>query len=371
LFLCVLFELASFLVHEYVFLPRGSLLAYEPPQSILLQGKYAEYLAKRDPILGWPEHRERHIPRPSPGSPTSETACISLYGDSFTFSAEVDDRAAWGNVVAKKLGCRVDNFGVSGYGTGQAYLRFRLNEQDNAPVTILGIYPLNILRNINQYRFFMARQTDLGFKPRLALEGAELKEVPMPSISYEQSSDMYETPEKYFTHEAFLPDTKYGPMRFSFPWSLSMLRFILLKEHLVVDRITGKPRWIEYWEPNHPTNSLELMSAIVSRFNQECLQRQKQCLVVIYPMPGAIDLFREGGAVFQDFSDSMSAEGIEVLDLTVGFNEKLAGRSLCSLQIENNCRKHFNVEGYAIVAELVTKWLEKTQPFASQRNRGF
>ena len=113
---------------------------------------------------------------------------MSIYGDSFTFGDEVNDDEAWGNVLSGLLECKVANYGQSGYGTDQAYLRFELNAAaDKAPVNLLAIYPDNILRNLNQYRPFLAGPyaSWLAVKPRFIVEGEELKLIPQPSsVSY-------------------------------------------------------------------------------------------------------------------------------------------------------------------------------------------
>jgi hypothetical protein len=75
-----------------------------------------------------------------------------MYGDSFVFGSAVDDEHSWGNQIAKRLSCRVQNFGVPGYGTDQAYLRFLHNDADQAPQVILNILFENVARNVNQNR---------------------------------------------------------------------------------------------------------------------------------------------------------------------------------------------------------------------------
>jgi len=45
--------------------------------------------------------------------------------------------------------------GVSGFGTGQACVRFQRIRQDQAPVTLLGFSPEHIMLDVNQYRGFL------------------------------------------------------------------------------------------------------------------------------------------------------------------------------------------------------------------------
>ena len=88
---------------------------------------YNHYLAIRDPTLGWraqiesSQSLDESGARRSPAFPKPGHDCVSLYGDSFTFGAEVSDAEAWGNILAENLKCRVGNFGVNGYGTIKHY----------------------------------------------------------------------------------------------------------------------------------------------------------------------------------------------------------------------------------------------------------
>ena len=97
------------------------------------------YLSTRDPVTGWPgtAPSDRHDPsgsRPVPAFPTPGEERVWLYGDSFVYANEVDDADAWGNQLSLKLNRRVANFGIPGYGTDQAYLRFKNTANDRAGV---------------------------------------------------------------------------------------------------------------------------------------------------------------------------------------------------------------------------------------------
>jgi hypothetical protein len=190
------------------------------PQS--LDG-FEEYISRRDPALGWPapdafggkDHDETGA-RWSPAFAGQE-ACVSVYGDSFTFGADVAHEEAWPNRLAERLGCRVSNFGVGGYGSDQALLRFELNETNRAPVVVLGHLTENILRNVNQLRGLLYAGSRWGLKPRWIV-GADgrLELVPIPTGSLSELSRVIEAPEDHLTHEFFVPGGESGKQRASF-----------------------------------------------------------------------------------------------------------------------------------------------------------
>ena len=155
-------------------------------------------------MLGWPSPLKygrveldasgsRRIPAfPEPGG-----ACVSVYGDSFTYGDGVSAEHSWANVLSKRLGCRVANYGMSGYGTDQALLRFETNAEDEAPVVVLGHLSLNVMRNVNRLRGLLYPQTRYGLKPRFILdENAELELLPLPELTAEEFARWVAHPER-------------------------------------------------------------------------------------------------------------------------------------------------------------------------------
>ena len=141
-------------------------LIYSPAQ---ITQPFAEYMAKRDPVLGWVKPVRDDL---FPGEP-----CASVFGDSFTFSQEVSDAEAWPALLSGLLGCRVENYGVGGYGSDQAFLRFRQTPA-RGRVVMLNHLSENVLRNVNQFRNLIAPSHEWQLKPRF-LPGGEF--VPLPS----------------------------------------------------------------------------------------------------------------------------------------------------------------------------------------------
>jgi hypothetical protein len=347
----------AYAAYRIVVLPRAGFLVYTPPESID-SAMYTDYLDRRDALLGWPiepvpPEYDLAGSRVVPSFPQPGGDCVSLYGDSFVYAAEVDAASAWGNLMAKQLGCRVGNFGVGGYGTDQAFLRFERNAADVAPVTILGIYPHNVMRNVNQYRFFLTGGKTFGFKPRFILEKGILQLVPIPSVPADELDQLYRDPGKYLRHEAFLPDSPYGPIRASFPFTISLIR--LTTKERIRNGLRGRPSWEAFWQPEHPTASLEVTTGIVSKFERVCKEREKRCLVLLFPTPSSYEWYAESGDVVTRFLiDELEKRSIPVLDLTVPLAGRLAGGNFCDLLTRaETCIGHFNAEGNRLVAQAV------------------
>jgi hypothetical protein len=153
---------------------------------------YEDYLRRRDPELGWPLPEQMGSAlftasgaRPSPAFPdtTPETSEIALYGDSFTQSPN-SDAETWGNVLAELSKRRVSNYGQGGYGTDQAFLRFRRNANDRSKFVILAQVAEDIVRNLTRYRDLVTYEMWYAYKPRFVLDAkGELRLVPIPKLS--------------------------------------------------------------------------------------------------------------------------------------------------------------------------------------------
>lgn len=108
---------------------------------------------------------------------------VLTFGDSFTYCAEVPDVDAWQHQLeVRRRDMEVLNFGVGGYGTDQALLRFRrVAPNFDAHAILIGINVENIARNVNRYRpVYHPRTGSAVCKPRFLLVNGELELLPSP-----------------------------------------------------------------------------------------------------------------------------------------------------------------------------------------------
>ena len=358
-------ELSSYVICRLYLQHSTPFLFYAPPFDQAVAG-FDAYMAKRHPVLGWPSPAnfgpggyDTSGSRKVPSFPAPGNACASLYGDSTTWGDEADDEHAWGNVLAKRLGCRVANYGVVGYGLDQAYLRFKLNEADEAKVPILTVFPANLLRNVNQYHGLL---TGIGmffsFKPRFLVNDAgSLELIPLPTFTKAEFADLLRDPARYLPHEYFLPGTPAGPLRFHFPYTLFVLRAARNAQMQASVRtvLGGPPTWTPFFSPDHPSRSLQVAIGILEAFHRDAVARDRTPLIQILPTPTAIATFQSTGTwPYAPLIDAMAAKGIEVVNLGPDFIRRLGGRKLCELLTHpDSCNGRYNSEGYATLAEIV------------------
>lgn len=359
---CIL--IAGTELSAYVFL---KLLSASPvkhhtylPPSLPECSEYENYLQARHPHLGWPPGRQgtanpRSRSIPAIALPAED--CLTAYGDSYVFGSDVTAGEAWSNILSRRLGCRVGNFGVPAYGTGQAFLRFKLNENDSAPVTYLGIYANNFKRSVNQLRPFISGSGKLdGFKPRYYLEQGQLRLASIPQIAYDNLPTFLADPGDFLAHESFLPGSDYGPVPIRFPFSFAAASVITKDE--LRNWYAGRPSWTSYIEPGHPLQTLELTLTIVENFVSECRGRNKRCFIVLIPTKSEFDYLQQSGKrAVQPLLDGLAESAVPFLDITAAMHRDLGEKSICRLLLGDDCRGHFNAEGNRMMADYLFAYL--------------
>ncbi len=123
-----------------------------------------------------------------PFMPRKDVIRLSAFGDSFTFGDEVSNENTWEeqlHIINSKL--EVLNFGVSGYGLDQAYLRYTDDGiLYNSHIVLIGFMAENIYRNVNIFRpfYWSVYENSIFTKPRFIItdDNLVLLKNPLPSL---------------------------------------------------------------------------------------------------------------------------------------------------------------------------------------------
>jgi hypothetical protein len=360
----VLIEGLGAAVFWLVVVPEVGFLVWDPDINKARRAWGADWSVK-DQELVWPTDptappRDRTGAKLNPEFPDPGRACASAYGDSFVWGDDIPLADGWIEQLSLRMGCRVSNYGVSGYGTDQAYLRFRRTTSDDAAVALLGIFPENIMRNVNQYRGFMGMSWGpLALKGRFFLNAAgHLEWTPRPQLGPELFLALHRAPAQVVPREHFLPDTHDGPVTLQLPITWTLVRMALtprLREALI-----GRPVWSDFYAPDHASGALALTIALAEAFAQEAERRGKRALIIVLPSASS---FR-GQAVYGEFEytallNGLANKHIEVLDLGAALLDALGRRSYCTLYSDaSGCKGHYGRDGGGLVAEVVGRELE-------------
>ncbi|MGI9333507.1 MAG: SGNH/GDSL hydrolase family protein [Gammaproteobacteria bacterium] len=364
--LLVLFIEAASLGALLIMRTRVPWLVYSPTWRFD-EDVFNEYRRIRDPVLGWPSREsfgsgvyDLSGARPNPSFPNPGGECVSIYGDSFAYGADVGHEHAWSHVLSRSLGCRVANFGVGGYGTDQAFLRFRDNRADQAPVTILGYFVNDISRNVNQFRQLITGRArhfrkGPGLKPRFVLQDGNLEFSALPDMSFADYTRLVDDPGAYLKHEFYLPGSRYGAVYMKAPFARAVGSLLINKS--LWARLGQGGRYSDFFEPNHDSNALEVTVEIIDVFMQQCRVRTKQCFVVIIPSKATFEQFGKTRTLAnQPLLSHLDERGIGYLHLAPGLSNLLDKREFAS--IESAGGGHFNTEGYGMMASLIYEYIQ-------------
>jgi hypothetical protein len=362
-----LIEGSAYAMCRIILASSGAFLLWHPDLDAARRNWIAG-AADVDDELGWPAPAAAtRPPRDATGAksnaefPEPSRACASAYGDSFIWGEDVLPADGWIEQLSHRLGCRVANYGVSGYGTDQAYLRFRRTTADEAPLVLLGIFPENAIRNVNQYRAFAGYALHPGsLKGRFVLDAAgRLAWVPRSRLDAEGFVTLNRTPAAVLPNEYLLPDTRDGPVTLRFPYTLTLLN-VALKPR-VWARFAGRPSWSAFYAADHPAGALALTAAIAEAFAREAQRRGKKALVVM--LPGASSFrgrAKHGSFEYASLTALLGAQGVEVFDPGPALLAELGDRSYCELYVRpQDCDGHYGVFGSTIVADVVAAELRR------------
>ncbi len=343
-------ELGAYFYTTYL-ARRYGILFYLPQ----ITEDYATYAARVNPRLGWPSEQalqeERDdlartiaaAPDPGAGFP------ISAYGDSFTAGYGVDPPHAWSNVLGKMLGCPIANYGVPGYGTDQAYLRFHENTGDHAKIVLLGVLSENIQRNVNQLRNFLIPSDQCQTKPRFILDKrGHLQFVPLPKLTAENYEDFIQNPDHYLHHDYFAPGGPSGAQKLGFPYTWCILEAY----KFFYDRyVLGYKSYLQFYLPGHPSHAFPLTVAIIKQVVSEAKARGQHPIVLVFPTDEDFRVYH-GHFVYEPLIHACNKEKIEYIDLGAELRQRLRSKNYLDLFLGGKYH-HFNEAGNKLVAQII------------------
>ena len=336
-----------------LFLTQRGAMAYIPR---FTDKEIPELLTKIDPHLGWGAETNQSgkvtnlSPRPDPSFTPNQPPCASVYGDSFTFGTGngVGPDNTYPHHLGLNLGCPVHNYGIGAYGSDQSLMLFRAqSDLDNASLVIVGHLTENILRNVNQYRTLLYPQSVEGFKPRFLLDGNQLRFVPVPVSSAKDFLVLEQNPSLALPYDAFVD----RPLR-SFPYTISLFHWLLKDQH-VRAKLLNRPRYLTFYEPEHPAKGLQITIKILATFVEDAHVQGKIPIVLIIPVADDLKYAQQKGIwPEQTLVDGLTEIGIYTIHAGPAILDNLNGSDPCTLY--QPCNGHFNATGYKLLADIVS-----------------
>lgn len=260
------------------------------------------------PVLGW--RHTPNYPRPmnrmnSVGlrgtreyapAPPAGVLRVAAFGDSFVYGAEVDNASSWtGRLEIENADLEVLNYGVSGYGVDQAYLRYLHEGTAFSPhVVLMGFMPDDINRTISVYRRFLSPGAAL-FKPRYVLgEHDELVLLESPLKTPADYESLLTNPREIIRvgrNDYWYPACVYeNPLH---DYSATM-RLVCAAGGLVYRRYLDSERPVKAGLFNEDSTAFKIQVALFRSYCAAVRERGAVPLIVMLPDLKALERIRRG-----------------------------------------------------------------------------
>ena len=285
--------------------------------------------------------------------PASLTPYIATFGDSFTFGDEVGDNETWQYFLSIILNADVANYGVGGYGTDQAYLRFnkKIRQGLTPKIAVLSIYEDNYKRILNRFRPFFNPETGLklGFKPRADVDRfgkLRILESPLKEPVYDPQKliEIIEASREGDFWASFLPHSE-------FPFFLNLLRAAQ------IGLCNGYPSIPTCKSATQPTwNSLKIqsiMGAIIFEFVRICESNNIAPVILFVSL--------QKSPPYSMFVNKLRKE-IFAKDISVIDFSESPSFDASKIRVSPTAATHFSPYGNKLLAEYIAQQLSAAKP---------
>ncbi len=247
-----------------------------------------------------------------------EVTRVAVFGDSFVHGDEVDNtQTAWALLEASRADSEVLNFGVPGYGTDQAYLRYVHEAAVYSPhIVVVGLMLENLQRNVSVFRPAYYPDTGLPLaKPRFQLDPAgELRLIPTPAKSLPELRDLIETGRLIHV----LCQSDYWVQRSRAAYRGSPLFASSLGRILYAAHANGGRSQADYYE-NPASEPFQVTASVLEAF---CRRAQSdgagRVLVLILPDKNTMreQLSGSGACYWESMVKHLRSRGLECIDFS-------------------------------------------------------
>jgi hypothetical protein len=277
---------------------------------------------------------------------------IALVGDSYTYGEDVKYEDTWGFLLESEFReVQVLNFGVSGYGVDQAYLRYEKDARAwNPQIVIIGLIDHDLERTMNVYPWISYLTWMVPFsKPRFILRDGEIIRLNAPPLE----------PDAIFSRKSItdLPFLEYDRGYIRRDWEHRLYHVSYLAR-LFASKFSR-------WTKEHPDVSNEALvsvnESILKAFVHSAEQAGTIPIVVYFPYKAELERADRGEPNLPLAKHVLHQAGIPYTDTTS-----------CLLELNAADRflpegGHYTAQGHAAVAKCLRNVVSQALPQAFVR----
>lgn len=284
---------------------------------------------------------------------------IAAFGDSFTHANGVSNDEMWTRLLEiEDPDIEVMNWGVGGYGTDQAWLRYKVQGAKYYPdVVLIGFMVEDIRRNVNRFRPFYSLNTGMPLtKPVFLYTEDDLVLEPNPMSSAAELLDYATNRKDEFLNRVCEHDIHCHREEYETSPLDVFKSFRLIKT--AVYKIKN---WDGSLDTIYQDDRYYLVTyEILRRFAEEVTENGSKPLIVLLPPLSTLERYNETGVKdHQRLIDQLEVDGLPFIDLTDDFIE--AKRTL-GVELGGFFGGHYNSLGNVVVKEAVLRWISAFAP---------
>jgi hypothetical protein len=283
---------------------------------------------------------------------------VAVFGDSFVYATEVGYREAWTSILEElNPAVEVLNYGVGGYGTDQAYLRFLDEGADLRPdYVIIGFAPVNLPRVVNVYRRFLSDRDMPLVKPRFMLQDENtLRLLPNPVPDRDAYIKLLESPHlitRLGMFDYWYNRAQYEGRIHNHSAAVRLASELILR---VRRRFLDPDRILDGRSFNTASSAYRIQLLVFRDFSAAIRRSGATPLVVIFPDIQSLHRARAGKpTVYHPLPVHLNDMGLEVIDLADAF---LAEDSTLEIGRWFMPGLHYSPEGNRVVAAWLSRQL--------------
>jgi len=267
---------------------------------------------------------------------------ISIYGDSFAMSRQVNDNETIAYYLSELTNSNVLNFGVGNYGADQAFLRIKREYPKNkTEKVVLAIVPEQILRITSYWKHYLEYGNHFGFKPRFELSNNGLRLIPNIMDSEEKFDHLRELIPKIKKHDYWYERKFSKDFGKEFTWDEMTKVSLDLRVKYFSDK-----------------ESVKIFSGIIDLFKKYSQEQKFIPFLVFLPYKNDVSFTRENCSSFYSNFVSICSKKIDTLDLMshlVGLDDKILNKYYSD---DNDYGGHYSKEGNMYISNIIYNFLK-------------
>lgn len=271
---------------------------------------------------------------------------IAAFGDSFTYCAEVTQGDCWvARLEREWADTEIMNFGVSGYGPDQAWLRYQRDGRPFHPCAVLiGYYVEDIDRVVNRFRAFIdPNESVVLSKPRYLLEGDALTLLPNPTTDPQELIDPRHVEAALGDRDSWYFPGIYVTGRFD---NLSLVRLARTAafRQTRAAMVRSYNRYPFYEEQGE---AYQVAGRILIQFAEQVRADGASPVVIVFPGQRDLADLQHGAPSYATFVDWIGRAGVPTIDLTEVMAEETEQRGIRDVYGDT----HFSSSSNRVVAQ--------------------